>query len=357
MKRVLVIFICTLLFLSALAVSPAVAAASAGNTAAKVQSPKPSKYAELSDIKATYGSWNRAYSTRYRTYTLTLDEKQDSTTITPAALGPGTAVYINGTIAADITVKIDNGKYQYVRIKTVLPDMKSRTYTIKVIRKKCSNNDLASISSSYGKLDADFDPAKLEYALNLDWYMPSLMVSAAKLDPHATLRIDGRRATSRAYTISPDTPRTVNISVRSQSGSTKTYILHITRAPSPFTNKVEALIDFAKHYMGKPYVSGGKGPDCFDCSGFVYFCLKGNGVPISYMTSHVWPKSIYQTIPTLAEMIPGDILCFNGHVGIYLGDNKMIDCVTSAGGVRITSCNTNYWTTNYICGKRVFTNP
>ncbi len=357
MKKALVVFICALMFASVFAFNHSIAAAFPANTAVKAKTAKPSRYAELSGISTTAGNWNRTFRAGYRSYTLTLDEKQDSTTITPAAADPATEVYINGTKAANITVKLDNGKRQYVNIKTVLQGKRSRNYTIRVVRKKCTWDDLAALSVTYGKLDAGFDPAKLEYNLSLEWYMPSVTINAVQPDPHATMRIDGRRVTGRTYTIAPEAPKTVTISVRSQAGATKNYKLHITRAASPYTDKIEALIDFAKHYMGKPYVSGGKGPDCFDCSGFVYYCLKGNGVPISYMTSHVWPKSVYITIPTLAEMVPGDILCFNGHVGIYLGNNKMIDCVTSAGGVRIASCTTPYWTKNFVCGKRVFTTP
>jgi len=102
------------------------------------------------------------------------------------------------------------------------------------------------------------------------------------------------------------------ISVRAQSGTTKKYTVAISRAAATSTAKVSDLIAFAKTNLGKPYVRGGKGPNSFDCSGFVYYCLKSIGVQINYMTSAVWPTSKWTTIASISDMLPGDILCFKG---------------------------------------------
>ncbi len=119
---------------------------------------------------------------------------------------------------------------------------------------------------------------------------------------------------------------------------------------------VEGLIEYAKTLMGKPYVRGGKGPDVFDCSGFVYYALNQSGYSIGYMTSGGWGSSGYTTIGSMSDLQRGDIVCFNGHVGIYLGDGDMIDSRPSAGGVVITEdiFNTSYWTRNFKSGKRIF---
>ena len=52
----------------------------------------------------------------------------------------------------------------------------------------------------------------------------------------------------------------------------------------------------------------------------------------------------------------GDILCFNGHVGIYMGGGKMVDASSSNGKI-VTRSNifaSSYWTRNFRCAKRVF---
>ncbi|MBT3318658.1 MAG: hypothetical protein HN948_05345 [Clostridia bacterium] len=120
--------------------------------------------------------------------------------------------------------------------------------------------------------------------------------------------------------------------------------------PSP-----QELIDFALTQLGKPYVRGGKGPDSFDCSGFVYYCLNSIGYEIGYMTSTVWRSANYLTINSMDNIEMGDILCFDGHVGIYMGDGRMVDA-SSGNGMIVTRSNifsSSYWTSNFICAKRV----
>ena len=102
----------------------------------------------------------------------------------------------------------------------------------------------------------------------------------------------------------------------------------------------------------------GKGPNTFDCSGFVYWCLNQAGVTQGYMTSASWQKTTkYQRISDMNKLEAGDIVSFKGHVGIYLGGGKMIDASSSEGKVRITGSaiqNSSYWKRNFVAGFRVF---
>lgn len=357
MKKALAFFICTALIVSILVFTPSGAFAD-GEEPTPGASPTPtatatSRYALLSGIDSTVGTWNKEFVGNISSYVLTLDETQDSATVTPEKGDATQTVYINGKQADSVTVGVDNGKHKHLTIKVKQPDKRNRIYYVKVERKKSSNNDLASLSASAGTIDSEFDTTLLEYNIALDKYTPFITLTAAKAESHATLRIDGSRTTSRKYSIAPGAEKTVTITVRSQTGVTKTYSIHIKREEYPITNQTEALIDFAKHYLGTPYVRGAKGPDKFDCSGFVYYCLNGIGYSTGYRTSGAWAVSSFESITSIEEMLPGDILCFNGHVGIYMGDFMMIDCSSSHGGVRITSLGSPYWTENFICGKRV----
>ncbi len=116
-----------------------------------------------------------------------------------------------------------------------------------------------------------------------------------------------------------------------------------------------SLISVAKTKLGCKYVRGGKGPDTFDCSGFVYWCLRQIGVNISYMTSSGWKSCTkYETVSSLSSVKAGDIIVFNGHVGIAMGDGKMIDASSSDGCIRIANLSNNYWKTNFIKACRLF---
>ncbi len=125
--------------------------------------------------------------------------------------------------------------------------------------------------------------------------------------------------------------------------------------PAPNGGAVETFINYASTLMGKPYVLGGKGPDKFDCSGFIYYALNMSGVKkLSYMTSGGWANSSYPTVEK-GDLQRGDILCFKGHVGIYLGNGQMLDASSDEGKIRITSniWSKNYWNKNFRFGKRV----
>ena len=128
---------------------------------------------------------------------------------------------------------------------------------------------------------------------------------------------------------------------------------------SPATNdpdaaKVDALLAFAQTLLGKEYTRGGKGPNEFDCSGFVYYCLNNSGAKsIRYMTSGAWAKSSYDRVDSIGDLKPGDIICFKGHVGIYMGGGQMIHASSSADKVVIGSVTGSWAKKNFICGRRV----
>ncbi|MDP2891779.1 MAG: cadherin-like beta sandwich domain-containing protein [Bacillota bacterium] len=195
----------------------------------------------LSNINCTPGTLNRAFSKTRYSYTLTLDEYTASTIITPTKDNAGATMYINRVIQPSTTVTLDNGRSQTVKVKVVAQrGSPSKVYTIRVKRNKSTNNYLASLSASIGTLTPAFDPATRTYNLSLDEFTPGVTISAAKQETHATLKIDGRRVTSKTYTLNPGRSKTVRVTVRSQAGVTKRYTVVISRAPS--TNADLSLI-------------------------------------------------------------------------------------------------------------------
>jgi peptidoglycan hydrolase-like protein with peptidoglycan-binding domain len=122
-------------------------------------------------------------------------------------------------------------------------------------------------------------------------------------------------------------------------------------------NSASDFVAFAKSIMNKgyTYLLGGKSPPSMDCSGFVYYCLNQTGNNINYRTSAAWAKSSHDTISSIHDAKPGDILCFEGHVAICIGGGKMIDSSSSQNAIRITNYeSSSYWNKKWICAKRVF---
>ena len=120
---------------------------------------------------------------------------------------------------------------------------------------------------------------------------------------------------------------------------------------------IQKLISVAKSKLGYPYVLGGKGPNVFDCSGFVYWSLNNAGYSIKYMTSSTWGSlTTYTKISSMKDLRAGDIICFSGHVGISLGDDMMIDASSSDGVIRIAKniSKNSYWVSHFKHGCRIF---
>ena len=114
-----------------------------------------------------------------------------------------------------------------------------------------------------------------------------------------------------------------------------------------------AIYKEAQKYVGTPYVWGGSTPETgFDCSGYVCWVYNQNGYDVGRTTANgLWQKS--QHISE-AEAKPGDLVFFEGtydtpgksHVGIYLGNGKMV----SAGDpIKYADIHSSYWQ-KYLSG-------
>ena len=114
-----------------------------------------------------------------------------------------------------------------------------------------------------------------------------------------------------------------------------------------------AIYKEAQKYVGTPYVWGGSTPETgFDCSGYVCWVYNQNGYDVGRTTANgLWNKS--QHISE-AEAKPGDLVFFEGtydtpgksHVGIYLGNGKMV----SAGDpIKYADIHSSYWQ-KYLSG-------
>lgn len=117
---------------------------------------------------------------------------------------------------------------------------------------------------------------------------------------------------------------------------------------------VSALIDVARSKVGSPYVYGSKGPNSFDCSGFVYYCLNRIGVKQSYLTSAGWRNvGKYQKITNFSSIKAGDIVVVRGHVGIAAGNGMVIDASSSSGKIVYRDLG-SWWSSNFIVAWRIF---
>ncbi|MEJ8636879.1 MULTISPECIES: C40 family peptidase [Streptomyces] len=100
------------------------------------------------------------------------------------------------------------------------------------------------------------------------------------------------------------------------------------------TAKAAKVLDFARAQIGKPYVWGAAGPSSYDCSGLTQAAWKTAGVSL--------PRTTWDQVKTgkrveTKDLLPGDLVFFYddiSHVGIYIGDGKMIHAPKPGANVR-----------------------
>lgn len=134
-----------------------------------------------------------------------------------------------------------------------------------------------------------------------------------------------------------------------------------TPSPTQDGEGLQTFIALLYEQLGKPYILGHSGPDSFDCSGLVYYCLRNAGVNIGRLNAAGY--SMYEQwdrVDTIEELVVGDLMFFYdsgftriSHVAVYIGNNQIIHASSSAGCVTISNIG-NWHRTYFAWGRRVF---
>ncbi len=121
--------------------------------------------------------------------------------------------------------------------------------------------------------------------------------------------------------------------------------------------QAKAAIAYALKQLGKPYVWGAEGPNSYDCSGLTWAAYRSTGVSIPRVAAD--QQHAIKAVP-VSELLPGDLVFFStassldwhtvSHVGMYLGDGKMVEAPTTGDVVKIA---TVWWSAFFSAGRVV----
>ena len=123
------------------------------------------------------------------------------------------------------------------------------------------------------------------------------------------------------------------------------------------TNKLDKIVELAYKQLGKPYVWGTHGPRSFDCSGLTSFLYKqAYGIGISTSSR---AQASYGYKVSKSNLKKGDLMFFAtggggiSHVGIYVGNNKLIHASTPSTGVILSDINSSYYQRTFVTARRL----
>ncbi len=94
------------------------------------------------------------------------------------------------------------------------------------------------------------------------------------------------------------------------------------------------VISYALAQVGKPYRYGAAGPAAFDCSGLIQSAFARIGVRLPHSAAGIGRLGTY--VPRSA-WTPGTVLAYGGHVGLYLGNGRMVHASRAGQPVKVAN--------------------
>lgn len=121
----------------------------------------------------------------------------------------------------------------------------------------------------------------------------------------------------------------------SSSGNSNQVSTGDTISNSAGSEKGKEIANFACQFIGNPYVAGGTSlTNGADCSGFTQAVFRNFGISIPRNSSS---QAVGGTAIAYSDAQPGDIICYAGHVGLYIGGGQIVHASTQRTGIKITN--------------------
>ncbi|MCI9139971.1 hypothetical protein D7X25_30685 [bacterium 1XD42-8] len=109
------------------------------------------------------------------------------------------------------------------------------------------------------------------------------------------------------------------------------------------------VANFATQFVGNPYVYGGSSlTNGTDCSGFTMSVYRNFGISLPHSSGG--QRAVGYDVGGLANAQPGDLVCYSGHVGLYIGNGQIVHASTPSSGIKIS--NAAY--KPVVCVRRIF---
>ena len=234
--------------------------------------------------------------------------------------------------------------------------------------KAALDSQLASLRSQYADVDARISAAQAEAAQLAEKIRQQNAAISAAIEEkareeeakrkaaeeearrqQAAAEAAARAAAEAAASSSSNSSSSSTSSSSSSTTSTTTTTTTTTKVyASPSGHTGQDVVNYACQFVGNPYVYGGTSlTNGCDCSGFTQSVYKAFGYSLG--RTDVAQRSNGIAVASLEEALPGDIICYPGHVALYCGNGTIVHASTARTGIKYS--NVTYRA--YVCIRRI----
>lgn len=232
------------------------------------------------------------------------------------------------------TLKVRKGASSKDEVMTLVPGGEDLT----VIDESVDGWVGVSVEEGDGYVSADYVELSTEYT-----YAESRAEEKARLKKEE----EERKAAEEAARQEEERQQAATSSSSSSSSNSSSSSSKSYSAPSGTSGS--SVANYACQFVGNPYRWGGESlTNGADCSGFVKAVYAAFGISLPHSSSAL--RSVGYGVST-SDMQPGDIVCYSGHVAIYIGNNSIVHASNPETGIKISSP-ANYRT--ILAVRRIF---
>ena len=131
-----------------------------------------------------------------------------------------------------------------------------------------------------------------------------------------------------------DTDNTVDYNSEASSSDSSADSSSDSSSASSSSGSGSSVVSYATQFVGNPYVWGGTSlTSGADCSGFVQSVYANFGVSLP-RTSYEQQNAGYEV--SYADAQPGDLICYGGHVAIYMGNGQIVHASNARDGIKVS---------------------